>query len=156
MKFTKILSKTLFLSVLSLTLLFVSCKDDDKEPENVDTNPIVGSWQYSSATPETANANIPALQLISAISCINDLKLTFESNNNVVAANCQLAVDLMSAYVPITSGSTWKVENNTLTLKNGTTSRTFPIIQNGNDLTIVVATDPQDATKNVLLKLKKV
>ena len=156
MKLTKIFARTLFLSVLSLAFLFVSCKDDDKEPEKVDTNPIVGSWKYDTATPETANASIPALQLISAITCIKDLKLNFMSNNSMVATDCQMAVDLMSAYVPISSGSTWKVENNTLTLKNGTITRTFPIIQNGNDLTIVVATDAQDATKNVLLKLKKI
>ena len=67
MKIYKNLTKILTLSILSMALIFVSCKDDDKEPETVDNNEIVGKWKFSAIAPETAGTNIGDLSLITSL-----------------------------------------------------------------------------------------
>jgi hypothetical protein len=160
MKLTKILSKTLFLSVLSLTLLFVSCKDDDKEPENVDTNPIVGSWQYVSVAPETAGTNIPVLAVIPTVApCIAQLVFKFESNNTLQALNCNAAtVAMTAAGLTIGNETKWEVAGNKLKLTNGTLVSEFPITQTATQLTITVntVTDTTKPAVNAVITLKKI
>jgi hypothetical protein len=161
MKLAKILTKTLLLSVLSLTLLFVSCKDDEKEPEKVDTNPIVGSWQYVSVAPETPGTSIPVLAVIPTVApCIAQLVFKFESNNTLQALNCNSAtVAMAAAGLTIGSETKWEVvSNNKLKLTNGALVSEFPITQTATEMTITVNT-VTDATKpavNAVITLKKI
>jgi hypothetical protein len=160
MKLAKILTQTLLLSVLSLTLLFVSCKDDEKEPEKVDTNPIVGSWQYVSVAPETPGTTIPLLAMIPTIApCIDKLVFKFESNNTVKALNCNEAIIAMTAAgLTIGAETKWEVAGNKLKLTNGAVVSEFPITQQTTEMTITVNT-VTDATKpavNVVITLKKI
>lgn len=153
-------SKTIFLIFLSLAFVLTSCKDDDKEPETVDNNEIVGKWEFESATPETAGTNIPALALIPvAAPCAYDLKFTFLSNNTVTASDCESAIAALSTFGYLTVGqaTTWKVENSTLTLTNGTTTQSLPIKQNGNTMTLTVNTNTtgSGAAVNALLLFKR-
>ncbi|MCE7042219.1 hypothetical protein [Dyadobacter sp. CY312] len=159
MKLTKIFARTLFLSVLCIAFLFVSCKDDDKGPEKVDTNPIVGSWQYVSVAPETPGANIPVLALIPTITCMKDLVFKFESNNTVSALNCDIAVSAMAAAgLTIGSQTKWEVVSNKLKLTNGALVSEFPITQTATQMTITVntVTDTTKPAVNAVITLKKI
>ena len=160
MKIYKVLSKTIYLTILSLALLTVSCKDDDKTPETVDNNQIVGKWQFVSATPETAGTSIPALALIPSINCIYSLVLTFESNNKVTPSGCDIATQLLasSGYLTVGQDTKWKVANNTLTLTSGTTTQTLPLKQSTNEMTITVNTNTATTgpAVNALLLFKRI
>jgi len=156
-----ILSKIIFLTFLSIASVFTSCKDDDdKDPETVDTNEIVGRWELESATPETAGTSIPALALIPiAAPCAFDLKFTFLSNNTLTATDCESAITALSTFGYLTVGqaTTWKVENGMLTLTNGTATQSLPIKQNGDVMTLTVNTNTSGtgAAVNALLMFKR-
>ena len=159
MTLSNILSKIILLTLLAF--VFTSCKDDDKDPETVDTNEIVGKWELETATPETPNTTIPALALIPiAAPCAFDLKFTFLSNNTLTAADCESAITALSTFGYLTVGqaTTWKVENNILTLTNGTTTQSLPIKQNGNQMTLTVNTNTtgSGAAVNALLLFKRI
>ena len=162
MTLSNILSKIIFLIFLSFAFVFTSCKDDDdKDPETVDTNEIVGKWELETATPETPNTTIPALALIPvAAPCAFDLKFTFLSNNTLTASDCESAITALSTFGYLTVGqaTTWKVENNILTLTNGTTTQSLPIKQNGNEMTLTVNTNTTGlgAAVNALLLFKRI
>jgi hypothetical protein len=141
MKLNKLFTKTLFVSLLAMATLFVACKDDDKEPENVDTNPIVGTWQLN-GLKTTAGADLPQLNtLLTLAPCLFDLKFEFMANNKVTAKDCVPATALMASFLPITAETTWKVENGTLTLTNGANVKTFPITQADKEMKITVSID---------------
>ena len=141
MKPNRLFTKTLFLSLLAMATLFVACKDDDKEPENVDTNPIVGTWQLN-GLKTTAGADLPQLSTLQAMApCMFSLKFEFTSNNKVTAKDCPAATALMASFIPISAETTWKVDNGTLTLTNGTNVKTFPITQTEKEMKITVAID---------------
>ena len=162
MTLSNILSKIIFLTFLSFAFVFTSCKDDDdKDPETVDTNEIVGKWELETATPETPNTTIPALALIPvAAPCAFDLKFTFLSNNTLTASDCESAITALSTFGYLTVGqaTTWKVENNILTLTNGTTTQSLPIKQNGNEMTLTVNTNTTGSgpAVNALLLFKRI
>ena len=158
MTLSNILSKIILLTLLAF--VFTSCKDDDKDPETVDTNEIVGKWELETATPETPNTTIPALALIPiAAPCAFDLKFTFLSNNTLTAADCESAITALSTFGYLTVGqaTTWKVENGTLTLTNGTATQSLPIKQNGDVMTLTVNTNTSGtgAAVNALLMFKR-
>jgi hypothetical protein len=141
MKLTRLFSKTLFLSMLAMAAFFVACKDDDKEPENVDTNPIVGTWQLN-GVKTTAGADLPQLPLVVAgAPCLFSLKFDFTANNKVTAKDCPSATALMASFIPISAETTWKVDNGILTLTNGSNVKTFPITQAEKEMKITVAID---------------
>ena len=159
MTLCNILSKTLFLTFLSLAFIFVSCKDDDKDPVTVDNNEIVGKWQLTSVAPEDSTKTIPALSYIAiAAPCAYELVFTFESNNKVTPSGCDAAITLLttSGYLTIGSATTWKVENNTLKLTTSGTTQSLPLIQNGNNMTIIVNTVSSGPAVNALLKFKRI
>ncbi len=159
MKFTKLLTQTLFLFVLSLSVVFVACKDDDddKTPETVDTNEIGGKWQLT-GIKTNAGADVPELGLIKvAAPCVLDLKFTFTSNNKVTSSDCPQATIALSPYVPITAETKWKVENGNLSLTNGTDVKTFPITQAKDEMKITISIELTPGTKtNGLLVFKRI
>jgi hypothetical protein len=160
MKITYVLSKLTFLAFLFMAVAIVACKDDkDPDPQPVDTNPIVGKWQLTAITPETAGTTIPALVFIQTVApCIFELKLTFNANNSITTADCAAAVSAIDPFVPVGADAKWKVTGDKLTLSKGTTSQEFKITQTATNLTVVVNTQT-DATKpavNALLQFKKV
>ncbi len=141
MKILKILSKTTLLAFMAMAVVLLSCKSDDPEPEPVDNNPIVGKWQLI-GIKTTAGADVPELPLIKgAASCIFDLKFDFTSNNRVTASDCPSAVVAMSTVVPVSTDTEWRIENTTLTLKNGSTEKSFPIVQAASEMKITVSID---------------
>jgi hypothetical protein len=141
MKLNKLFTKTLFLSLLAMATLFVACKDDDKEPENVDTNPIVGTWQLN-GVKTTAGADLPQLPIVLAgAPCLFSLKFEFMPNNKVNAKDCPNATALMTSFLPINAETTWKVDGSTLTLTNGSNVKTFPITQADKEMKITVSID---------------
>ncbi|MCF2504044.1 lipocalin family protein [Dyadobacter sp. CY107] len=159
MKIYTALKKITLLAFLLTAFVVTACKDDDKEPAPVeDTNPIVGRWQLTAVTPETPGTTIPALAFIqSAAPCILELKLTFNSNNTITAADCPAAVSAIDPFVPVGTDAKWKVDGDKLTLSRGSTSQEFKIMQTDTNLTVVVNTQT-DATKppvNALLVFKK-
>ena len=159
MKIYTALKKITLLAFLLMAFVVTACKDDDKEPDPVeDTNPIVGRWQLTAVTPETPGTTIPALAFIqSAAPCILELKLTFNSNNTITAADCPAAVSAIDPFVPVGTDAKWKVDGDKLTLSRGSTSQEFKIMQTDTNLTVVVNTQT-DATKppvNALLVFKK-
>ncbi|TDE09986.1 hypothetical protein [Dyadobacter psychrotolerans] len=161
MKFYKNVTKILTLSLLAFALIFVSCKDDDKEPETVDNNEIVGKWKFSAIAPETAGTNIGDLSLITTlVPCAFSLTLTFESNNKVTPADCELAVQGLAAagFLTVGQDTKWKVENNTLKLTNGTTVQTLPLQQSSNLMKITVNTNTtgSGAAVNAVLTFTRV
>jgi len=161
MKIYNFLSKAIYLTILSLALLTVSCKDDDKTPETVDTNQIVGKWQLTSITPETAGTSIPALASLTAIvPCVYSLVFTFESNNKVTPSGCDVATQLLTTtgYLTVGQDTKWKVANNTLTLTTGSTVQALPLKQNTNDMTITVNTNTATTgpAVNALLSFKRI
>ena len=160
MKAYRTLLKTNFLILIAFAFIFVSCKDDDKTPDTVDNNEIVGKWQFVSATPETAGTSIPALALIPSITCVTSLVFTFESNNKVTPSGCELATQLLTStgYITVGQDTKWKVESGTLKLTNGTTVQTLPLKQNGNEMTITVNTNTSGtgAAANALLLFKRI
>ena len=161
MKIYKNLTKILTLSILSMALIFVSCKDDDKEPETVDNNEIVGKWKFSAIAPETAGTNIGDLSLItSLIPCAYNLTLTFSSNNKVTPADCDLAIQGLAAagFLTVGQDTKWKVENNSLKLTNGTTVQTLPLQQSANEMKITVNTNTSGsgAAANAILTFKRI
>jgi hypothetical protein len=160
MKITYALSKLTFLAFLFMAVTIVACKDDDEpDPEVVDTNPIVGTWQLTAVTPEAAGTTIPALDFIkTAVPCLFQLKLTFNANNTLTTSDCDAAVTAISPFVPVGTDAKWKVNGDKLTLSRGTTSQEFKITQTTTDLSVVVNTNT-DATKpavNAVLLFKRV
>ena len=159
MKFFNLLGKTVFLSFLLLAFVFVSCKDDDEEtPVAVDTNEIVGKWQLTSVTPETAGTSIPALALLPTLApCYTSLKFTFTSDNKVALSDCDAAVGLVGAIININSTTTWKVSSGKLTLTNGTTTNDFGLVQNTNEMKIIVNTNTTGSgpAVNAVMSLKR-
>jgi len=161
MKIFKTLLKTNLFILLAFAFITISCKDDDKEPDNVDNNEIVGKWQLTSVKPETAGTSIPVLeQLTTLVPCAYSLVFTFESNNKVTPSGCELAVQGLAAagYLTVGQTTTWKVENGTLKLTNGTTVQSLPLKQNGNEMTITVNTNTSGtgAAANALLVFKRI
>lgn len=159
MKIYTALKKITLLAFLLTAFVVTACKDDDKEPDPVeDTNPIVGKWQLTAVTPETPGTTIPALAFIQTLApCYLDLKLTFNPNNTITAADCPNAVSAIDSFVPIGTDAKWKVNGDKLTLTRGTTSQEFKITQTATNLTVVVNTETV-ATKppvNALLIFKK-
>ncbi|MCF2520105.1 lipocalin family protein [Dyadobacter sp. CY351] len=159
MKIYTALSKLTLLTFLLMAFVMTACKDDEKEPDPVeDTNPIVGRWQLTAVTPETPGTTIPALAFIqTAAPCFLELKLTFNPNNTVTAADCPTAVSAIDPFVPVGTDAKWKVAGDKLTLSRGTTSQEFKITQTATNLTVVVNTQ-SDATKpavNALLIFKR-
>ena len=160
MKIFATLSKLTFLTFILMAFVFTACNDDDDKPDPQveDTNPIVGKWQLTSVTPETPGAVIPALAFVPiAAPCYLDLKLTFNSNNTITAADCPAAVSAIDVFVPIGTDAKWKVENDKLVLSRGTTSQEFKMTQTATNLSVVVNTET-DATKpaaNAVLNFKR-
>jgi hypothetical protein len=142
MKPNRLFTKTLFLSLLAMATLFVACKDDDKEPENVDTNPIVGTWQLN-GLKTTAGADLPQAQmdLIKSLagSCLFDLKVEFTASNKVNTKDCTTATTALAAFIPLSANTEWKVSNETLTLTANGTEKSFPITQTDKELKVNVA-----------------
>lgn len=140
-----------------LSVALASCKDDEKEPENVDKNEIVGTWQLTEIAPEDASTSIPELELLeSLISCIYQLKLTFASNNTLTPSDCDAATLAIGGYFPMSTGTTWKVENGILTLTSGTTTESLPIQQNGDNMSVTVNAGTSGQVRNAVLKFKRV
>jgi len=161
MKAYRTLLKTNFLILIAFAFIFVSCKDDDKTPDTVDNNEIVGKWQLTSIKPETTGASLPILdQLTTLVPCAYSLVFTFESNNKVTPSGCELAVQGLAAagYLTVGQTTTWKVEGGTLKLTNGTTVQSVPLKQNGNEMTITVNTNTSGtgAAANALLLFKRI
>lgn len=161
MKIYTVLRKTIYLTIFSLSLLTVACKDDDKTPETVDNNEIVGKWQLTSITPETAGTTIPTLASITAIvPCVYSLIFTFESNNKVTPSGCDVATQLLTTtgYLTVGQDTKWKVANSTLTLTTGTTVQSLPLKQNTNEMTITVNTNTATTgpAVNALLLFKRI
>ena len=158
MKIFNYFNKTAFLAFFFIAFAFVACKDDDdKTTTPVDNNPIVGKWQLTSVTPETAGTTIPALTLLPALGCVYELKFTFTSDNKVALSDCDVAIGLLGSYIPIQNTTTWKVDNGKLILTNGTTTNTFGLTQNTNDMQIVVNTNTSGsgAAVNAVMSLKR-
>jgi len=159
MKIFNLLSKTAFLSFLLLAFVFVSCKDDDDEtPGTVDNNEIVGRWQLTAVEPENSSTSIPQLALLPTLApCYKELKFTFTNDNKVTLSDCDAAVTLIGAFVNIAADTKWKVETGKLTLTNGSTSNTFGLTQNPNDMKIVVNTNTTGtgAAVNAVMSLKR-
>lgn len=158
MKIFNSLSKITFLTFILVALAFVACKDD-KDPDPVDTNPIVGKWHLTAITPEASGTTIPALQFIFTVApCILDLKITFNSDNSISTADCPAAVSAMDTFVPVGADAKWKVNGDKLVLSKGTTSQEFKITQSATDLIVVVntQTDPTKPAVNALLTFKRV
>ncbi|MBE9466059.1 lipocalin family protein [Dyadobacter subterraneus] len=159
MKIFNHLNKTAFFAFFLMFLAFVACKDDDdKTTTPVDNNPIVGKWQLTSVTPETAGTTIPALSLLPALApCIYELKFTFTSDNKVALSDCDAAVALIGGFIQIQNTTTWKVDSGKLTLTNGTTTSSFGLTQNTNDMQILVNTNTSGtgAAVNAVLSLKR-
>lgn len=159
MKIFKSLSKFTFLTFILVASAFVACKDDnDPDPDPVDENPIVGKWQLTAITPETAGTTIPALQFITTVApCLFDLKLTFNANNTITPSDCDAAVTAIDPFVPVGAEAEWKVNGDKLVLSKETTSREFKITQNPNDMIVVVNTqiDPTKPAINALLAFKR-
>jgi|GEM_PF-4504072 len=161
MKPFKVLSKTAILAFLILAMAIESCKKDDPEPTPVDTNPIVGSWQFVSVAPETAGTSIPNLALIPTLApCITSLVFKFESNNKVTASGCESAIAILTAsgYLTVGTDTKWKVENGKLKLTNGTTVQEFPITQQATQMTITVNTNTDKTLPvlNAVIVFKKI
>ena len=154
------LSKFTLLVFLFMSVAMTACKDDEeKQPDPVDNNPIVGTWQVTSLTPETPGTTIPGLAFIQTNApCLSDLKLTFNPNNTVTAADCDAAVGLIEPFVPVGAGAKWKVVGNNLTLSSATVSREFKITQTATELTVVVNTQTaaNQPAVNALLKFKRI
>ena len=160
MKMFKALNKIAIITFLIMSVAIVSCKDDPT-PAPVDTNPIVGSWQFVSVAPEKAGTTIATLELIPSYApCIKDLVFKFDSNNKVTASGCESAITALAATGYLTVGSTtiWKVDNSKLKLTNGSTVQEFPITQQATQMTITVNTNTDTTTPavNAILVLKKV
>ncbi|MEO6685008.1 MAG: lipocalin family protein [Dyadobacter sp.] len=158
MKIFNRFTKTAFFTFLIMSVVFVACKnDDDNTTTPVDTNPIVGKWQLTSVVPETAGTTIPALTLLPALGCVYELKFTFTGDNKVALSDCDAAVTLLGSYLQIQSTTTWKVETGKLTLTNGSTSNTFGLVQNTNDMQIIVNTNTTGtgAAVNAVMSLKR-
>lgn len=153
MKLVKLLSKITLPALLILSIIIVSCKKDDPEP--VDSNPIVGKWQLT-GIKTNAGADVAELPLIKSVApCIFDLKFDFTSNNKVAASDCPAAVVAMSTVVPVSTDTNWKVENNTLTLTNGSNEKVFPIAQDPNEIKITVSIDLGNGTPSTGLMIFK-
>lgn len=158
MKVFNLFGKIAFLSFLLLAFAFVSCKDDDDKTTPADDNEIVGKWQLTDVQPENASTNIPQLTLLPTLApCYKDLKFTFTSDNKVTLSDCSAAVTLIGAFVNIAQDTEWKVETGKLTLKNGTTSSTFGLVQNPNDMKIIVNTNTSGTGSpvNAVMSLKR-
>jgi hypothetical protein len=161
MKLLKALSKTTLLSFVLLTFVFTSCKKDEKDPDPVDNNPIVGKWQFESVKPEAAGVTIPALELIPTLApCIANLVLTFEASNKVLASGCESAVTILTAggYITLGADTKWKVTGNKLQITNGTTVQDLSIVQTATQLSVIVNTntDPTKPAVNAVIVFKKV
>jgi len=160
MKIPHYLTRLLYFAIVSLTVFAAACKDDkEPEPDPVDNNPIVGTWQLKEITPETPGTTIPELALIPTVApCIYNLKLTFNSNNTVATSDCPEAILFIGAYVPMGADAKWQVTGDKLTLTNKTTTRELKISQTQTDLNVVVNlnTDTTKPPVNVVLKLKRV
>jgi hypothetical protein len=160
MKTPHYLTRILYFALVCLTVFAASCKDDEKEPEPepVDTNPIVGTWELEAITPETAGASIPNLgTVISVVPCIYDLKLTFNANNTISTADCPIAVSAIGSLVPVGTDAKWKVNGDKLTLSDKSKSQELKITQNATDLKVVVNAE-MDTTKppaNAVLHFKR-
>lgn len=159
MKIFNSFNKTAFLAFFFIAFAFVACKnDDDKTTTPVDNNPIVGKWQLTAIAPETAGTTITGLDLLPALApCIYSLKFTFTSDNKVALSDCDAAVALIGGLIKIESTTTWKVDSGKLILTNGTTTNTFGLTQNTNDMKIVVNTNTSGtgAAVNAVLSLKR-
>jgi hypothetical protein len=159
MKIFNHFSKTTFLTFILMAFVFAACKDDDDDnttPE--DNNAIVGKWQLTAITPETAGTTIPGLALLPTLApCIYDLKFTFTSDNKVTLSDCDAAVLLVGSLIKIESTTTWKVEPGKLMITNGSTTNSFGLVQNTNDMKIIVNTNTSGtgAAVNAVLALKR-
>ncbi|CAG5071804.1 hypothetical protein DYBT9623_03789 [Dyadobacter sp. CECT 9623] len=160
MKTPHYLTRIFYFALVCLTVFAASCKDDEKEPEPepVDKNPIVGTWELTAITPEVAGTNIPALALIPQFApCIYDLKLTFNANNTITTADCPAAVTAIGAFAPVGAEAKWKVNGDKLTLSDKNQSQELKITQNATDLNVIVNTETV-ATKppvNAVLQFKR-
>lgn len=157
MKYFNPFSKTV-LFVLLMAFIAISCKNDDDDVTTEDNNEIVGVWILTDVSPETSGTTIALLDQIKAsISCLYSLKFTFTSDNKVALSDCDLAVTLLGAYLNIASTTTWKVESGNLILTNGSTTNTFPLVQNTNEMKITVNTNTSGsgAAVNAVMTLKR-
>lgn len=158
MKFFDLLRKTAFFSFLLVAFVFVGCKDDDDDNKTpVDNNQIVGKWQLTAITPETAGT-LPEIALLPTIaSCIYSLKFNFTNDNKVALSDCDPAVKLIAGFIKIEADTKWKVETGKLTITNGATSNTFGLVQNTSDMKITVNTNTtgSGAAVNAILSLKR-
>ncbi|KAA0990507.1 lipocalin-like domain-containing protein [Dyadobacter aurulentus] len=160
MKIPHYLTRLLYFAIVSLTVFAAACKDEkEPDPEPVDNNPIVGTWQLKEIKPETVGTPIPDLEkVISFVDCIYNLKLTFNANNTISTADCPIAVAAIESIVPVGAEAKWKVSGDKLTLSDKNRSQDLKITQNATDLNVVVNTE-LDATKppvNAVLYLKRI
>ncbi|QRR02692.1 lipocalin-like domain-containing protein [Dyadobacter sandarakinus] len=162
MSTTRSLHRWLAFVFVLMTCTFMACKDDDddKEPDPVvNTDPIVGTWQLTSITPETAGTTIPELAFAEAVvPCLYMLKVTFKADNSLTTADCEAAVTAIGTFIPVSAAAKWKVEGDSLTLTQGTASESFKRMQTDTELTLVVntVTDSSKPAKNALLHFKKI
>ncbi|WP_254412867.1 lipocalin-like domain-containing protein [Dyadobacter diqingensis] len=159
MKIFDLLRKTAFFSFLLVAFVFVGCKDDDDDNNTtpVDNNEIVGTWQLTAITPETSGT-LPEIALLPGLApCIYSLKFKFTNDNKVALSDCPAAVTLIGSFIKIEGDTKWKVETGKLTITNGSTSNTFALVQNTNDMKITVNTNTtgSGAAVNAILSLKR-
>lgn len=158
MKKAYALSKTTLLAMFMILSVVFACKDDDDEPTPPANNdPIVATWQLT-AVAAAPGSTLP-IDPAALVSCIYSLKLTFKADNTIATADCDNAVSLINAVIPI-NGAKWEVKDGNLILKDASNnSKSFKYTLNGSDLQVSVddaAVIPGSAAIDVVLKFKKV
>ncbi|PSL19240.1 lipocalin-like domain-containing protein [Dyadobacter jiangsuensis] len=158
MKKAYTLSKTSLLAMLLILSVVFACKDDDKdEPTPTNNDPIVATWQLT-AVAAAPGSTLP-VDPAALVPCLYSLKLTFKADNSIATADCDNAVSLINAVIPI-NGAKWEVKDGNLILKDASNnSKSFKYTLSGSDLQVSVddaAVIPGSAAIDVVLKFKKV
>lgn len=133
-----------FRSMSSLVVLFallsmVACKkDSDPAPQNG----VEGSWQITAiniAPTFNGIGDYLAIYTLSGDTCPSQTTFNFKSNNSLeitAPAACNATKNELIDLIGINNTTTWKVDNNKLTLTTGTTVQTFDLTVDSTTMSI--------------------
>lgn len=142
------------LVVLCALLSMVACKkDSDPAPQTG----VEGSWQITAINIVPAFSGISdylAIYTLTGDTCPSQTTFNFKSNNSLeitAPAACTDTKNELNDFIGIDNSTTWKADNNKLTLTTGSSAQIADLTVNSSTMSIAQSDiDPGDGVKRTV------